>query len=79
MKFTVYSKDGCSFCVQVKQVLEIAGLENVVYILDKDFTREEFYAQFGSGSTFPQVILNDSERIGGCTDTVRYLKQNNLV
>lgn len=79
MKFTVYSKDGCPFCVQVKQVLEIADFEHVVYTLDRDFTREEFYTQFGSGSTFPQVVLNDSERIGGCTDTVRYLKENNLV
>lgn len=79
MKFTVYSKNGCPFCDQVKQVLEMVDLDHVVYTLDVNFTREEFYTQFGSGSTFPQVILNDSERIGGCTDTVRYLKENNLV
>ena len=29
--------------------------------LDEDFTREEFYAKFGEGSTFPQVICDDEK------------------
>jgi len=78
MKFTVYSKDGCPYCTKVKQVLELAELQHVVYKLDVDFTREEFYNEFGHGSTFPQVIV-DQEHIGGCTDTVQYLRENNLV
>ena len=49
-----------------------------IYKLGEDFTREQFYAEFGGGSTFPQVILND-QHIGGCTDTVQYLKEKNLV
>lgn len=78
MKFTVYSKDGCPYCIKVKQVLELAELQHVVYKLGVDFTREEFYNEFGHGSTFPQVIV-DQEHIGGCTDTVQYLKENDLV
>jgi glutaredoxin len=78
MKFTVYSKDGCPYCTKVQQVLELAQLQHVVYKLNTDFTREEFYAEFGEGSTFPQVIVND-QHIGGCTDTVQYLKEQNLV
>ena len=78
MKFTVYSKDGCPYCIKVQQVLELAGLAHVVYKLNTNFTREEFYAEFGQGSTFPQVIVDDNH-IGGCTETVKYLKEQNLV
>ena len=78
MKFTIYSKDGCPYCTKVEQVLQLAELQYVVYKLNNDFTREEFYAEFGEGSTFPQVIVND-KHIGGCTDTVQYLKEQNLV
>jgi glutaredoxin len=49
-----------------------------VYTLDKDFTREEFYAEFGEGSTFPQVICND-KKLGGCVDTIKFLKENQIV
>jgi glutaredoxin 3 len=75
---TVYSKNGCPYCTKVQQVLELAELQHVVYKLGVDFSREEFYAEFGQGSTFPQVIV-DEKHIGGCTDTVQYLKEQNLV
>ena len=78
MKFTIYSKDGCPYCTKVEQVLQLAELQCVVYKLNTDFTREEFYTEFGEGSTFPQVIVNE-QHIGGCTDTVKYLKEQNLV
>jgi glutaredoxin len=78
MKFTVYSKDGCPYCSKIEQVLKLANLEHVVYKLNDDFSREQFYAEFGHGSTFPQVIMND-KHIGGCTDTVQYLKEQKLV
>lgn len=72
MKFTVYSKSGCPYCVKIKQVLEMSHLDHVVYNLDEHFTREQFYNEFGEGSTFPQVLL-DGEQLGGCADTVAYL------
>ncbi len=79
MKFTIYSKDGCPYCSKIQQVLELSGLEHVIYKLNDDFTREQFYSEFGDGSTFPQVILNDQQHLGGCTDTVKFLKEQNLV
>ena len=78
MNFTVYSKDGCPFCTKVVQVLELAKLKHVVYKLGEHFERDAFYGQFGNGSTFPQVVLNGTN-IGGCTETVQYLKENKLV
>ena len=43
-----------------------------------DFERASFYTQFGMGSTFPQVVLDDNN-LGGCTETVKYLRENNLI
>ena len=79
MKFTVYSKNGCPYCDKVKQVLELSKLEHVIYKLDEDFDRPGFYSQLGKGSTFPQVVVNDMQHLGGCTETVQYLKENELV
>ena len=78
MNFTVYSKEGCPYCVKVVEVLKLAKLNHVVYKLGQHFEREAFYGQFGRGSTFPQVVLN-SENLGGCTETVQYLKEKKLV
>ena len=78
MNFTVYSRDGCPYCTKIQEVLQLAELRHVIYKLDRDFDRDSFYDQFGQGSTFPQVVLN-TENLGGCTDTVQYLKENNLV
>ena len=78
MKFTVYSKDGCPYCSKIEQLLQSANLQHVVYKLGKDFNAEGFFAEFGSGSTFPQVIVND-KRLGGCIDTARYLKEHNII
>ena len=78
MTFKVYTRDGCPYCSKVEQVLQLAELKHVVFKLGRDFNREDFYAQFGQGSTFPQVVLNDTQKIGGCTETVKYLKENKL-
>ena len=76
--FAVYSNDGCPYCNKVVQVLELAELNHVVYKLDRNFDRQSFYGEFGNGSTFPQVVMN-GRKLGGCTETVKYLKENNMV
>ena len=78
MNFTVYSRDGCPYCTKIQEVMQLAELKHVIYKLDRDFYREAFYQQFGQGSTFPQVVLN-GDNLGGCTDTVQYLKEKSLV
>ena len=78
MNFAVYSKQDCPYCYKVKQVLELTGNKFVVYNLGEDFTKEEFYSEFGEGSTFPQVVCDD-QKLGGCTDTVKFLKEKQVV
>ena len=78
MNFAVYTRTGCPYCTKIKQVLEGKKYNYREYKLGVDFERDAFYTQFGEGSTFPQVVLNDSN-LGGCTETVKYLRENNLV
>jgi glutaredoxin len=58
--------------------MDLKELKHVLYTLDQDFTKEEFYNKFGNGSTFPQVVYND-QNLGGCVDTIKYLKENNII
>lgn len=82
MNFTVYSKHGCPYCTKVIQILNTLSVSKGYavreYVLGTNFTKEEFYKEFGEGSTFPQVIMNQ-QHLGGCSDTVRYLQENSLL
>jgi glutaredoxin len=81
MSFTVYSKKGCPYCDKIKMVLSDLSIKKgypvICYELGTQFTREEFYSEFGEGSTFPQVVF-EQKHIGGCSDTVKYLQENNM-
>jgi glutaredoxin 3 len=78
MKFAVYTKTGCPYCDKIKMVLSGKGYNYAEYVLDRDFTREQFYSQFGHGTTFPRVILDDKV-LGGCTESVQYLMSKGLI
>lgn len=78
MNFIVYSKNDCPHCHKIKTVLELTNNNFVVYNLNTDFTKEEFYAEFGEGSTFPQIICDD-KLLGGCSDTVNFLREHRMV
>ena len=78
MNFTIYTRSGCPYCTKIKQVLEGKNYNYREYKLGVDFERNAFYTQFGKGSTFPQVVLGGAN-LGGCTETVKYLRENNLV
>jgi glutaredoxin len=78
MKFLVYSKTGCPYCTKVMQVLEMTGKQFVEYKLGRDFTGQEFYDKFGKGSTFPQVLCDD-RKLGGCVDTIQFLREEKVI
>jgi glutaredoxin len=59
-------------------VLDLAQFNYVEYKLNTHFDKRGFYEEFGKGSSFPQVVL-DGEKLGGCTQTIKYLKENQLL
>ena len=76
--FIIYSRDGCPYCTKVVQLMQRNEQKHVVYKLGREFQRDDFYAEFGKGSTFPQIIL-DGKKLGGCMETAQYLRENKLV
>ncbi len=56
----------------------MAEVQYVELKLDRDFTKNEFIGKFGR-TTFPRVLLNNETLIGGCTETVQYLRENKLL
>lgn len=77
--FTIYSKLGCPYCDKIEKVFKMKGFEYTKQMLGEDFGKEEFYEQFGVGSTFPRVLDSSGNLIGGATETVAYLKKEGLV
>ena len=74
----IWSKPACPYCVRAKNLCEQKGYEYKYYMIDEDFTREEFIAEFGEGSTFPQVSC-DGKKLGGSVETVKFLKEQQRV
>ena len=79
MNFAVYSKDGCPYCDKIKQVLDLTKTSYVVYNLGEQFDRESFYDEFGEGSNISHRFLVDGKKLGGCIDTIKYLKENQII
>jgi glutaredoxin 3 len=83
MKFTVYTKHGCPYCTKILTILNHLSIEKgfaiTEHLLGTQFNKKEFYDKFGEGSTFPQVVLNDDINLGGCSDTIMYLKNQKII
>jgi len=74
----IYTRSGCPFCTKIKEVYKSKGWSYSEYTLGTNFTKEQFYKEFGQGATFPQVIIG-GRKMGGCTETVKYLREQQLL
>ena len=69
---TVFTRNGCEFCVRAKGLLRDAGLHFEELVLNRDYTEASLRAVTGQ-STVPQVFIN-GEHIGGSDALEAYLK-----
>ena len=74
MKTEIYSKTNCIFCDRAK--MRLSKYNPQIFMLDKDFTREEFFQKFPNAKTFPQIIINN-EHIGTYNQLEQWLAFNN--
>ena len=73
MKVDIYSKPNCSFCDKAK--MRLAKYNPKIFMLNKDFTREEFFQKFPNARTFPQIIINN-KHIGTYNELEQWLAFN---
>jgi glutaredoxin-like protein len=71
LNVTVFSREGCPYCVRAKGMLDDAGIEYEELVLNRDFSESTIRAISGH-STVPQVFI-DGERIGGSEALEDYL------
>ena len=74
MQVEIYSKTNCVYCDKAK--IRLAKYNPRIFMLDKDFTREEFFQKFPNAKTFPQIIINN-EHIGTYNQLEQWLAFNN--
>jgi glutaredoxin-like protein len=63
---TVFSREGCPFCVRAKGLLHDAGIDFEELVLNRDFSESTIRAISGH-TTVPQVFI-DGQRIGGAEE-----------
>ena len=73
MEVVIYSRDNCGYCNRAK--IKLQKYNPKIHMLNKDFTREEFFIKFPNAKTFPQIIINN-EHIGGYHELQEWLAFN---
>ncbi len=68
---TVFTREGCLFCVRAKGMLADAGIDYDELVLNRDF-RESTIRAISGETTVPQVFI-DGVRIGGSDALEQYL------
>ncbi|MCB1878023.1 MAG: glutathione peroxidase [Chromatiales bacterium] len=70
---SVFTREGCPFCVRAKGMLNDAGIRFDELVLNRDYNEVTLRAVAGV-SMVPQVFIN-GEHIGGSDDLERYLSE----
>jgi|TARA_Y100000816_G_scaffold225386_1_gene170352 glutaredoxin 3 len=63
----IWSKPQCPFCDKAENLCIQKDFEYKKYMLDEDFSRDQFMEKFPTARTFPQILI-DGKLIGGYTE-----------
>jgi glutaredoxin len=76
MEAVIYS-NGSQECERIKSLLE--SLTPIVheYVLGKEFTEKQFYAEFGEEATYPQIAIGN-QHVGSMKEALQYMSQRGL-
>lgn len=73
LNVTVFSREGCQYCVRAKGMLRDAGIDFEELVLNRDFSESTIRAISGE-ATVPQVFIN-GVRIGGSEALEKYFAE----
>ena len=75
MEISIYSKPNCVFCDKAK--IKLQKHNPKIYMLDRDYNRDDFFKKFPQAKTFPQIIINN-EQVGGYQELEKWLEKNSF-
>ena len=58
---TIYTRPGCPYCSKIKEFYNLKGWSYREHILNENFTRDQFYKEFGSRVHLPTVSRRRTE------------------
>lgn len=73
--FSVYTRDGCSFCEKAKNLLNQNNLQYTEYSIGKNILREEVLQKFPGIKMLPIIVDVNGTLVGGYEDLVTHLQQ----
>lgn len=68
--FTIFTREGCNFCHEAKELLEKKGIDYEEHVLNLDYSIKTLVAVSG-GTQVPQIFAN-GEKIGGSEELKKY-------
>ncbi len=71
LNVSVFSREGCPFCIRAKGMLNDAGVSFEELVLNRDYTEASLRAVSGH-SSLPQIFI-DGQHIGGSDELEAYL------
>lgn len=74
----IYTRRNCPFCTKIKKVYDAKGWTYAELVLDENYTRDQFWSEFGRSATFPQLIV-DGKKTGGCNETISEFRSKGWV
>jgi glutaredoxin 3 len=75
MKFDIYTKPHCPYCVRAKRLFDTEGDAYTEIEIGKDIDRDAFLEILPNARTVPQIFLITEEKrihIGGYTDLEKW-------
>ena len=78
MQIKAYTAPGCFYCDQLKELSRRAEVEYELVEVGREYTREEFQADYPNATGFPYVLI-DGEKVGAVVEVAKLFLQKGLV
>lgn len=76
--YRIYAKEGCAHCTAIEKVLKMNNIPYKKFMLGEDFNKSQFVNNFGE-STFPRILDENANLIGGAKEMVTHLKETGSI
>lgn len=73
MSLFLYTKENCTYCVQIKAQLKAKSIDYTEQVIGRDILSEDFTSIFPDVRTVPFAVFN-STRIGGTKQIEEWIK-----
>ena len=74
----VLYSDGSQECERIRMLLSSLGGEFLEYGLGEHFTESEFFSEFGSDASYPQVTIG-GKHIGSLKETLHFFQVQHVL